>query len=155
MSSSTSDGEPDTTPTPGRIAAAMWANDRASQTAGLSIREVRDGSAIVTMTVGPEHLNGLGVCHGGFIFLLADSAMAFASNSHNQVALAAAASIDFVQPARLGDELIATATEEMAGPRIGLSSVHVRTAEGLLIASFHGRTSRNGALVIDARQVLE
>jgi acyl-CoA thioesterase len=135
-------------PSPQVVAAAMWAEDRASQNAGLVIGDIGAGYAVLTMFVREGHLNGLGVCHGGYIFLLADSAMAFASNSHNHMALAAAASIDFVRPARLGDELIATAREELVGPRVGLTSVDVRCRDGSLIASFHGRTSRNGAQVV-------
>jgi acyl-CoA thioesterase len=136
-------------PTAEVVVAAMWKHDSASQGAGLAIREIGPGRAVVDMTVRADHVNGLGVCHGGYIFLLADSAMAFASNSQNQVALAAAASIDFVRPAQMGDKLVATALEELTGPRIGLTSVAVRRADGELIAMFHGRTSRNGALVIE------
>jgi acyl-CoA thioesterase len=136
-------------PNPSDVAQRMWSQDNASQSNGLSIVEVGAGRAVLQMTVVADQVNGLGICHGGLLFLLADSAMAFASNSQNQVAVAVSASVDFVRPARLGDHLTATAIEEFVGPRIGLTSVAVRNELGELVASFHGRTTRTGGLIIE------
>ncbi len=127
---------------------AMWAQDHASQAAGLTLATVSDGRAVVTLTVDARHVNGLGVCHGGYIFLLADTAMAFASNSDNVVALAAAASIDFIEPARLGETLTASATYLQTGKRSGISDVEVRSFDGRLVALFRGRTSKTGAKIL-------
>ena len=149
-------------PTPEEVANAMWAQDSASRSAGMSLVEVVRGRAVVSFTVEPSHVNGLGVCHGGYLFMLADSAMAFASNSENQVALAAAAQIDFLRPAFLGDTLRATATTRSAGKRTSITDVEVwrvsvqtddaaQTAAGdvALIALMRGRTSKTGNYVVE------
>src|SRR4029453_12264028 len=94
-----------------RVAAAMWAEDTASKALGMRIVAVGAGRATLTMTVRQDMTNGHGICHGGFIFSLADSAFAFACNSHNHRAVAQACDIVFIAQVRLGDELIATAIE--------------------------------------------
>jgi phenylacetic acid degradation protein PaaD len=135
------------------VAKAMWADDRASQSHGFVLVDVRESSAILSAAVREDMVNGLGVCHGGIIFMLADSAMAFATNAANHVALAASASIDFVAPARVGDSLTATATIRWFGGRTGLTEVTVEAlapddTSPRTIAFFHGRTSRTGAQII-------
>jgi acyl-CoA thioesterase len=132
----------------GRVAAAMWRNDHASREAGLALVSVQTGNAVVSMTVAAQHVNGLGVCHGGYIFLLADTAMAFASNSHNEVALAVAAQIDFVRAAREGETLIAVASQRVNAKRTGILDVEVKTTEGDLVALFHGRTAKTGGSIV-------
>src|SRR5207237_9351174 len=94
-----------------RAAAALFERDRASQALGMRITEMRPGWARVVMTVRADMLNGHGVCHGGIVFALADSAFAFACNSHNESTVAAAASIDFLAAARAGGELTTAASE--------------------------------------------
>ncbi len=129
----------------------MWSEDRASQAAGMHLEEVTLGRAVISLIVGSSHVNGLGVCHGGYLFMLADSAMAFASNSANQVALAAAAQIDFLRAARLGDTLVATAVTRSEGKRTGITDVEVRRKDPAgdeLIALMRGRTTRTGAQVL-------
>jgi acyl-CoA thioesterase len=133
---------------PERVAAAMWNNDHASQQAGLELVEVGVGKAEVRMAVTDQHVNGLGVCHGGYIFLLADTAMAFASNSHNEVAFAVAAQIDFVRAAKVGDTLMAIASQRVNSKRTGILDVEVKTTEGDLIALFRGRTTKTGGTVV-------
>ncbi len=113
-------------PSPEDVAAVMWADDNACRSAGMSLVEVGRGRAVVALTVEAVHVNGLGVCHGGYLFMLADSAMAYASNSENQVALAAAAQIDFLRPAVLGDLLHASATTRSAGKRTSITDVEIR-----------------------------
>ncbi len=99
------------------------------------------GAATVRMTVREDMLNGHRVCHGGLVFALADSAFAFACNSHGTDALAAAASIDFLMPARGGDVLTATAVETWRAGRSGVTEVTVTNQNGERVALFRGRSA--------------
>ena len=117
----------------------MYAADRASQALGITIGDVAPGRATARMTVTAEMVNGHDVCHGGLVFTLADTAFAFACNTHGVVTLAAGADVVFVAPARLGDELVATAVERHRGRRTGLCDVTVRRGDEL-IAEFRGRS---------------
>ncbi|WP_374228785.1 hydroxyphenylacetyl-CoA thioesterase PaaI [Pseudonocardia sp. ICBG162] len=123
-----------------RTAAIMRDGDRASRAAGVDVVEVAPGRATATMTVRPDQVNGHGVCHGGYLFLLADTAMAYACNSYGVSALASGADIAFLRPAREGDVLTAEAVERAASGRSGLYDVTVRTADGTVVAEFRGRT---------------
>jgi phenylacetic acid degradation protein PaaD len=120
---------------------AMWARDRASQALGMTLEEVRPGYARLKMRVRPDMLNGHDLCHGGLLFALADSAFAFACNSYGVVTLAAGCSIEFLAPAREGDELVAVAEERVREGRSGVYDVDVRLADGTLLASFRGRSA--------------
>jgi acyl-CoA thioesterase len=120
-------------------AAAMERADAAARSASVRLVEVRPGSAIVAMRVGEQHVNGHGVCHGGYVFLLADAAMAYACNSHGVSTVASGADIAFLRPAALGEELVAEAVERALTGRSGLYDVTVR-AEGQVVAEFRGRT---------------
>jgi acyl-CoA thioesterase len=120
--------------------AAMWANDIASQDLGMQVQVTTPGSAVVSLEVRKNMLNGHDICHGGFIFTLADSAFAFACNTYDQVTVAAGASIDFVKPARLGDRLLATASETSRGGRMGIYDVTVTNQDDELVAIFRGRS---------------
>ena len=91
------------------------------------------------MTVDRRHLNGHGLCHGGYLFLLADTALAFASNSHGPAAVAAGADIVFLRPGALGDELVADARERSRAGRSGVYDVTVSAGE-VPVAEFRGRT---------------
>lgn len=91
------------------------------------------------MTVGPQHLNGHRLCHGGYLFLLADTALAFASNSHGVPTVASGADIVFLRPSGLGEELVADAQERARSGRSGVYDVTVRSGE-TTIAEFRGRT---------------
>ncbi|MGD9531603.1 hydroxyphenylacetyl-CoA thioesterase PaaI [Pseudonocardia sp.] len=126
-----------------RVAAAMLRSDRAAVTAGLRLVGVSPGAATVAMRVEERHVNGHGVCHGGFLFLLADAAMAYACNSHGVSTLASGADIAFLRPAALGDELVAHAVERALAGRSGLYDVTVRIGDGpdaTVVAEFRGRT---------------
>jgi acyl-CoA thioesterase len=125
-----------------RAAASMFQRDRASQALGMRVYSVGPGCAEVHMRVRADMLNGHGVCHGGFVFALADSAFAFACNSYNEATLAAAAQIDFLRAAAADTELIASARELWRGGRSGLYEIEVRTADGERIAFFRGRSYR-------------
>ena len=120
-------------------AEAMWKEDDASQGLGMEIVEVRPGEATLAMTVAPHMVNGQRIAHGGFIFLLADSAFAFACNSHNERAVAAKCDITFVRPGKLGNRLVATAREISRSGRSGIYDVRV-TAGGTVIAEFRGHS---------------
>jgi acyl-CoA thioesterase len=118
---------------------AMWKEDNASSGLGMKIVEIGPGSARLTMTVRPDMVNGQRIVHGGFIFTLADSAFAFACNSHNQRALAAQGNITFIRPGKLGDRLVATAREVSRSGRSGIYDVQVKVGEDV-IAEFRGHS---------------
>ena len=120
-------------------AEAMWKEDDASQGLGMEIVDVRCGQATLTMTVQPHMVNGQRLAHGGFIFLLADSAFAFACNSRNERAVAAHCDIAFIKPGRLGDKLVATAREISRNGRSGIYDVRVSAGEQV-IAEFRGHS---------------
>jgi acyl-CoA thioesterase len=131
-----------------RVAETMLSQDAMSRGFGITIDEIRPGYARLTMTVRPDMSNSHSICHGGAIFTLADSAFAFACNSHNRSTVAAGCSIDFISPARVGDELTAEATERALPGRLGLYDVVVTDQSGRAIAFFRGRSYRvTGELV--------
>jgi acyl-CoA thioesterase len=121
----------------------MFAADVASRALGIELVEANGGRATVRVEVGPAMVNGHGIAHGGYLFLLADTAFACACNSHGPAAVAASAEIDFVAPARLGDTLVAVATERARFGRSGIYDVTVVREGGgerALIAEFRGRS---------------
>lgn len=126
----------------------MFAQDAASKALGMVISAVKPGGATATMTVTDAMLNGYKTCHGGMIFSLADSAFAFACNSQNQVAVAAACTIDFLRPAMLGDRLNALATQQHQGQRSGIYQVQVTNQNAQLVALFKGNSARINASVL-------
>jgi len=135
-------------PPPAAVAAAMMERDRASQRLGMQVGEAGDGWAEVTMVVRDDMVNGHDLCHGGLIFMLADTAFATACNSGNEVTVAAGASVEFLEPARPGDALVATARRVVERGRSGVYDVDVRTEAGTLIATFRGRSRRIGGTII-------
>jgi acyl-CoA thioesterase len=122
-----------------RTAAAMERADAAARNAGVRLIDVGPGRARVGMTVDERHVNGHGICHGGYVFLLADAALAYASNSHGTSAVAAGADIVFLRPVASGTELVAEALERAMSGRSGLYDVTVR-AGAETVAEFRGRT---------------
>ena len=122
---------------------AMWKDDEASRGLGMKIVEVRPGQATLTMTVQPHMVNGQRIAHGGFIFALADSAFAFACNSHNERAVAAQDNITFIRPGKLGDLLVATAREISRSGRSGIYDVRVTVGDAV-IAEFRGHSRTIG-----------
>ncbi|MCX7202498.1 MAG: hydroxyphenylacetyl-CoA thioesterase PaaI [Burkholderiales bacterium] len=123
------------------VARLMWADDRASQALGMQLLEVRPGYARISMTVRRDMTNGHGMCHGGFMFLLADSTFAFACNSHNQKAVAASAEIHFLAPAQEGDVLTAEGQEQHLAGRSGVYDTRVTDQSGKLVALFRGKSA--------------
>jgi acyl-CoA thioesterase len=129
---------------------AMWAQDKASRALGMAITEIAPGAATLTMPVSETMVNGHGLCHGGYIFTLADSAFAFACNSHNQRAVAQHCAITYLAPGRLGDLLTARCREVSRAERSGVYDVTVTRQDGEVIAEFRGlpRTVK-GTLVLE------
>ena len=120
-----------------RSADAMWARDAASRALGATLDAVGEGTARLSLTVEPRHCNGLGTCHGGVIFTLADSAFAFACNARNRLTVAQHAQVSFLAPARAGDRLVAEAREVHLAGRSGLYDVRVTGPDGP-VAEFRG-----------------
>ena len=134
-----------------RAGSHMFEADVASRaTMGMALERCVPGQAQLSMTVQAKHLNGLGICHGGFIFTLADSAFAFACNSRNQATVAAGCSIEFLEAARLGDVLHATATEQALRGRAGIYDIAVRKQDGTTIALFRGKSMAIKGTVLPA-----
>jgi acyl-CoA thioesterase len=140
-------GHPDETAR--RSAEAMWASDRASRWLGARIDTVGPGTATLSMTVEEHHCNGHDICHGGFIFTLADSAFAFACNSYNDRAVAQHNVISFIAPGRKGDTLTAVATEVAREGRSGIYDALVTNQNGTLIATFRGASRTIGGYNYD------
>ena len=123
-----------------KCADTMYQSDAASRGLGISIKVIGVGQAEARVAVTPDMINGFDVCHGGYIFTLADTAFAFACNAYDQVTYAGGASIDFVRPVRVGDELVAVAKERHRGGRSGVYEVTVRNQDGEEVAVFTGRS---------------
>ncbi len=123
-----------------KSADAMWANDAASKWFGMTLDHVGPGTAEMSLTVAPDQCNGHGICHGGVIFSLADSAFAFACNSHNQSAVAQQNAITFCAPAQKGDRLIARAMEIQKAGRSGVCDVTVTNQDNTIIAVMRGNS---------------
>ena len=131
-------------PTPEEIARAsadvMLADDRASAAVGIRLVDVTPGSAVMSMTVRPDMVNGHDIAHGGYVFLLADSTFAVACNSYGQRTVAAGCDIAFLEPVRAGDELTAQAVERHRAGRSGIYDVSVRRSDGTVVAEMRGRS---------------
>lgn len=123
-----------------RASDAMWQIDLASQSIGMRIEKIAPGFCVASMTVAQHHLNGHNICHGGYIFMLADSAFAFACNSYNQMAVAQHNSISFIAPGRPNEVLVAEAVEVNRTGRSGIYDVKVTGEGGRIIAEFRGNS---------------
>ena len=135
------------------VGAHMFAADRASKGLGMTITELGEGTATLTMTVRDDMLNGFDICHGGFITTLADSAFAFACNSRNVVTVAAGLTVDFLAPAHGGDVLTAAASETSRAGRTGVYDIVVTNQHGRRVALVRGRShSLTGRTVIPAKE---
>jgi acyl-CoA thioesterase len=124
------------------VVQALYLADRASQALGIEFIDVAPGRVQIAMTVRPDMVNGHGMCHGGVVFTFADSAFAFACNSHGEPMVAAGASIEFLAPTPLGERVTATATEIFRRGRHGIYDVAVTNARQEVLAQFRGRCSR-------------
>ena len=126
-----------------RVGEAMFAADRASrETMGMELLACEPGRAVMRMTVQPLHLNGHQICHGGFIFTLADSTFAFACNSRNHNTVAAGCSIEFLRPAHEGDVLTCEGVEQVQSGRHGVYDMRVSDQHGQVVALFRGKSAQ-------------
>jgi len=123
-------------------AASMYDADACSRWLGIIVEAVRPGYARLSMPVRREFLNGHGICHGGLMFTLADSAFAFACNSHNINTVAAGCSIEFLKPVQGGDVLTAEATEQVLSGRHGIYDIRVTNRAGEPVAMFRGKSAQ-------------
>jgi len=136
-----------------QCAAAMWPRDKASQSLHIKLVSMDEGCAVMTMEVKEYMLNGYALCHGGYVFALADDAFAYATNSQNQAAVASNCSIDFLRPAYLGDTLTARAEMLHQSARTGLYDIVVTNADGDIVARCRGRSTRiNRPVIADENQ---
>jgi acyl-CoA thioesterase len=128
---------------------ALCARDRVVQALGMQVLSVSPGLATLRMAVRGDMVNGVGLCHGGLIFTLADSAFGFASNSHNELTVTSGMNIDFIAPAAPGDLLLAVAREVSRAGRHGLYDVSVTNQRGELVAMCRGRAhTKRGQAVL-------
>jgi acyl-CoA thioesterase len=132
-----------------RVAARMFDSDRASQSLGMRIESIAPGRAELAMSVRDDMVNGHAICHGGYIFLLADSTFAFACNSYNRNTVAQGCSIDFLAPAHLGDALRARGVERSRTGRTGVYDIEVLNQHGKTVALFRGKSYRIDGQIID------
>jgi acyl-CoA thioesterase len=125
-----------------KVGETMFAVDTASKdTMGMELLSCEPGRAVMRMPVQPLHLNGHQICHGGFIFTLADSTFAFACNSHNRNAVAAGCSIEFLRPAHAGDVLTCEGVEQTLSGRHGIYDMRVSNQRGEVVAMFRGKSA--------------
>ena len=132
-----------------RCAESMYAADRASQRLGIEISDVGPGRATASMTVGDDMVNGHGMCHGGYVFTLADTAFAFACNTYDERTVAAGADVSFLEPVAAGEQLTARAAERSRRGRSGLYDVTVTRDDGVVVAEFRGRSRSLGTRMLD------
>ncbi len=131
---------------------AMWAQDATSRDAGMQLISVEPGEASLAMAVTETMVNWHDTCHGGYIYLLADTAFGYASNSRNRRMVAQHCSISYLTPAQRGDRLTAHATERQRSGRSGIYDVVVNRADGTVIAEFRGHARAiEGTLVPEAQ----
>ena len=132
-----------------RVGESMFAVDAASKdTMGMELITCEPGRAVMRMTVRELHLNGHAICHGGFIFTLADSTFAFACNSYNKNAVAAGCSIEFLRPGHLGDVLTCEGVEQTLQGRHGVYDMRVSNQKGQVVALFRGKSAQIQGTVI-------
>ncbi|MEO0035514.1 MAG: phenylacetate pathway hotdog-fold thioesterase [Pseudomonadota bacterium] len=121
-----------------RVGALIFQRDASSHFLDITLDAIGPGTAQLSMTVTESMLNGVGICHGGFTYKLADDAFAYACNSHNRIAVGQHCTVSYPAPARLGDRLVATGREVFRQGRGGVYDVVVATAAGVTVALFRG-----------------
>lgn len=131
-----------------RVADTMRSREGTGPAFGIEIEEVREGYARIRMEVRADMVNGHAITHGGMIFLLADTAFAYACNSRNENTVAQSATISFLAASKLGDVLVAEAQELSRAGRSGVYQISVRQAEGAVIAEFTGLSRTIGGTIL-------
>jgi acyl-CoA thioesterase len=135
-----------------RVVGAMIARDAFSRWLGIEVLEIAPRRSTCRLTVRDEMVNGFGVTHGGITFSLADSAFAFACNTHGQVTVSIENSITYPAPIRVGDVLTAVAVEDAASGKLSYYSAEVRNQRDEVVALFRGtafKTARSHAITHD------
>ena len=155
MSSSPSPADAQAQQVAERVREVMLAEDHATRALGIEIAEVGPGHALARMQVRRDMLNGFGICHGGLITTLADTAFAYACNSANHVTVAAGVSVDFVAPAHEGDLLSAHCEQRTQQARTGVYDVLVRNQHGHTVALMRGRSHRLKSRQVFAEQAAD
>ncbi len=131
-----------TTTTVDKVRSHIQEHDRLIEIFGMKIDDVREGRAVVSMTVGPDHLNAAFICHGAAIYALADVAFALAGNSSGKMALALECAINYMRPAEPGARLVAEASAMHQGRQTGVYTVHIKDSEGRDVAFFKATAFR-------------
>jgi len=124
------------------VVAGMLARDAFSRWLGVELVTLRPGACTLRMTVRPDMLNGFGTAHGGIVYSLADSALAFASNTNGHVTVSVDNTISYPVPVQVDDDLIAVAEEETVGARLGFYRVMVARPDGTIVALLHATVYR-------------
>ncbi|MEE8425796.1 MAG: hydroxyphenylacetyl-CoA thioesterase PaaI [Woeseiaceae bacterium] len=127
----------------------LYAGDEAARTLGIEVVVPSPGSAVATMRVREDMINGFNICHGGVLFTLADTAFAFACNAYDDLTVAASGTIEYLRPVNLNDEIRAVAIEDYRGRRSGVYTVEVFDQEDELVALFRGRSVSRGERLLD------
>ena len=133
-----------------RAAESMYGTDTCSKWLGMTLEDVRPGYARMRMPVRPEFLNGLGICHGGLMFTLADSTFAFACNSYNISAVASGCAIEFLKPVNGGDVLVAEGQEQILSGRHGVYDIKITNSGGEVVAMFRGKSAQLKGEIVGA-----
>jgi acyl-CoA thioesterase len=131
-----------------QVLAAMWEGDYYSQWLGLLIDEQREGYCRLHFVIREEMLNGFGIAHGGVLFAAADSAFAFAGNSHGKLSVALDMSVSFIASARLGETITFEAKEIHLGNRVGFYEINATNDKGQVVASFKGTAYRTDKEIV-------
>jgi len=127
----------------------IFAGDKASRALGIEIEIPEVGTAVASMKVREDMLNGFDICHGGLLFTLADTAFAFACNAYDDLTVAGSGTIEFLRPVFLGDELRAVALEEHHGRRGGVYAVEIVNQRDEFVALFRGRSISRGQRLLE------
>lgn len=133
-----------------KIAAEMLKNDRASQHLAIKLEKIDEGTAVVSMVVRDDMLNGFDICHGGVIFTLADTAFACACNSRNRKTVALACTINFIVAGRAGDVLTAYAREVSLAGRTGVYDITIKNQTGAVMAEFRGTSYGTSSTILES-----
>lgn len=121
-----------------QLAEKMYARDKASQALGIEVSVINAGAASATMAVREDMVNGFDICHGGIVCALGDTAFAFACNAYGMQTVASSVTADFIRPAKLGDSLTASATEDYRGRKRGFYSIAIHNQRDELVCMFRG-----------------
>jgi acyl-CoA thioesterase len=132
-----------------KVAVEMLKKDKVSQHLEIRLERIDAGSAIVSMLVRDDMMNGFGICHGGIIFSLADTAFACACNSRNRKTVALACTINFIVPVVYGDMLVAYAKEVSLSGRTGVYDITVKNETGAIVAEFRGTSYGTSSNTLD------